>query len=132
VVVVVAAIVEDNGKFLVSRRLEGTHLAGLWEFPGGKCAPTESHEDCLGRELREELGVEANIGAEILATEHDYPERTVRLHFRRCTIRGKPQSMLGQQIRWADRQELSTLQFPDADAELIKVLTQSTSGGRAL
>jgi len=123
VIVVLAAIVEDDGRFLVARRLDGTHLAGLWEFPGGKCGPDESHEACLARELREELGVEATVGAEILTTEHHYPERSVRLHFRRCTIVGEPQSMLGQQIRWVDRRELGTLPFPDADRELIRILT---------
>ena len=92
-----AAVIERDGRFLVTRRLEGTHLAGLWEFPGGKCEPGETHEACLARELMEELGVVATIGDEILVTEHAYPERTVRLHFRamryspanreRCSVR---------------------------------------------
>ena len=124
-VVVVAAIIERNGRFLVAKRLAGTHLSGLWEFPGGKC---ESHEDlagCLARELEEELGVAATIGAEVLQTEHAYPEKTVRLHFHRCDIAGDPQPRLGQDIQWVSRDELKDLEFPAADKELIDLLLRS-------
>jgi mutator protein MutT len=124
VIVVVAAIVEDDGRFLLSRRLAGTHLAGTWEFPGGKCEAGETHEQCLARELREELGVDADVGGELLVTEHVYPERTVRLHFRRCVLNGAPQAILGQQIRWAHRTELKSLDFPAADRALVEFLSQ--------
>jgi len=125
-IVVVAAIIEDRGRFLLSRRLPGTHLAGTWEFPGGKCDEGESHEACLARELREELGVGAVVGGEILITEHAYPERTVRLHFRRCAIDHAPQAMLGQQLRWAARDELRSIDFPAADQALVDLLTSPT------
>jgi len=81
--VVLAAVIEREGRLLVTQRLQDTHLADYWEFPGGKCEPGETHEACLARELREELDAGADIGPEILATEYAYPERTVRLHFRR-------------------------------------------------
>jgi 8-oxo-dGTP diphosphatase len=123
---VVAAVIEDRGRFLLARRLAGTHLAGTWEFPGGKCEPGETHEACLVRELREELDVEAIIGPEILVTEHTYPERTVRLHFRACAITGPPRAMLGQSLRWASREELGSIEFPAADRTLVVLL----SGGR--
>jgi mutator protein MutT len=119
VIVVIAAVIERDGRFLVARRLKGTHLAGVWEFPGGKCEPGETHADCLARELREELGVRATIGDEIASVQHDYPDRTVRLFFRRCTIEGDPCPMLGQQLRWASRDELKRLEFPEADRGLI-------------
>jgi mutator protein MutT len=122
-IVVVAAVVERDEAFLVTRRLRGTHLAGLWEFPGGKCEPGESHEACLERELLEELGVRATVGDELLTTEHAYPERTVRLHFRRCAIDGTPQPLLGQSIKWVARTDLRTLEFPAADAVLIDLLS---------
>ena len=121
-VVVLAGVIERDGRFLLARRLEHTHLAGYWEFPGGKCEPHESHEACLIRELREELDVRAVVGDEILATEHTYPERTVRLHFRRCDIDGEPRPLLGQELRWVGREELRTLQLPPADDELIAIL----------
>lgn len=125
IIVVLAAVVERDGLILVTRRLEGTHLAGLWEFPGGKCGAEETHEACLARELDEELGVRSTIGREILETEHVYPERTVRLHFRLCEIHDEPRPMLGQDIRWIERTRLSTLEFPEADTELIALLTAS-------
>src|SRR5205085_1728945 len=84
-IVVAAAVIERDGRFLMARRLKGTHLEGLWEFPGGKCQPAETIPACLERELREELGVESHIGSEIVVTEHVYAERTVRLHFHACT-----------------------------------------------
>ena len=122
-IVVLAGVIERDGRFLVTRRLKHTHLADYWEFPGGKCEPDETHEACLAREFREELGVRVDVGEEILSTEHAYPEQTVRLHFRWCRLDGDPQPMLGQAIRWVTRAELASLPFPDADRELIDVLT---------
>ena len=125
-IVVLAAIIEEDGRFLLSRRLAGTHLAGAWEFPGGKCEAGETHEGCLARELREELGVGAVVGRELLVTDHAYPERTVRLHFRRCTLDGAPRAMLGQQLRWAARDELRSIEFPAADQAVVELLTAQT------
>ena len=126
-VIVLAAVIERDGRILVTRRLRDTHLAGLWEFPGGKCDPGESHEACLLRELIEELGVSARVGDEILVTEHAYPERTVRLHFRRCEIDDDPRPLLGQEMQWVARTDLRTLEFPEADARLIAILTGPSS-----
>jgi 8-oxo-dGTP diphosphatase len=125
-IVVLAAVVERDGRLLVSRRLTGTHLAGLWEFPGGKCEPGETHEACLARELMEELGVRATIGREVFVTEHAYDDRTVRLHFRECSIAGQPAPLLGQQIQWVARAALDTLAFPPADKELIDMLARGS------
>jgi 8-oxo-dGTP diphosphatase len=125
---VVAAIIEDNGRFLLSRRLAGTHLAGTWECPGGKCEAGESHEACLVRELREELDVEATVGDEILVVEHTYPERRVRLHFRHCRIGSRPTAMLGQELRWAAPDELASIEFPEADRALVERLAQRRNG----
>jgi len=121
-VVVTAAVVERDGCFLVTRRQKGVHLEGYWEFPGGKCDPGESLAACLARELREELDVGATVGTEIFTTTHAYPDRSVELHFLRCTIDREPQSILGQEIRWVKREDLESLQFPPADAELIAML----------
>ena len=123
-VVVQAAIIERDGRFLLTRRLRGTHLAGLWEFPGGKCGPDETAEACLARELAEELGVVARVGELVLETVHAYPERTVHLYFRRCEIDGEPVARLNQEMRWTSREELPRLEFPEADRELIQRLSQ--------
>jgi 8-oxo-dGTP diphosphatase len=120
--IVAAAVVERQGRFLVTRRKAGTHLAGLWEFPGGKCEPAESLESCLARELREELAVDAIIHEEMLATAYDYPDRRVELHFFRCSISTEPTPALGQDMRWVSSEELRRLELPSADASLIGLL----------
>ena len=121
-IVVVAAVIERNGRLLLTRRLEGTHLAGRWEFPGGKCDPGESHADCLSRELREELDVGVRTGPLVLTTTHAYAERTVELHFYEAALDGEPTPQLGQEMRWVARKELAALDFPEADAALIERL----------
>jgi 8-oxo-dGTP diphosphatase len=122
--IVVAAIVERDGRVLVTRRQAGVHLEGLWEFPGGKCHEGESHQDALVRELREELDVRVEVGSRLFETSHIYPDRMVELHFYRCTLLGTPRPMLGQEMRWVEREALGSLEFPPADRELIEVLTR--------
>jgi mutator protein MutT len=122
-VVVCAAIIERNGRFLVTRRQRGVHLEGYWEFPGGKCDPGETLSGCLARELKEELSLETQVGEELLATTYTYPERSVELHFFRCDAVGEPAPQLGQEMRWAERDALKSLVFPPADTELIAMLT---------
>lgn len=121
-IVVVAAVIEQDGRFLVTRRQADVHLAGLWEFPGGKIDPDETHAAALGREIREELDTGVEINELVLATTHTYPEQTVTLYFYRCRLIGDPRPMLGQEMRWVSREELPTLLFPEADAELIRIL----------
>jgi 8-oxo-dGTP diphosphatase len=130
-VVVAAAIIERGGRLLVTKRREGTHLAGLWEFPGGKCHEGESLHVCIARELDEELDVAVVVGDELLATDHAYPDRRVELHFLRCELLGEPAPQLGQQMRWVSRAELSTLQMPPADAELVRLLSEQARRRRA-
>jgi mutator protein MutT len=125
-IVVTAAIIERDGQFLVTRRQPGVHLAGAWEFPGGKCDAGESLSACMARELREELAIEAAIGLEVLTTKHDYADRRVELHFFRCESADEPSPVLGQEMRWVGRHELGQLEFPPADAELIRILTSSS------
>jgi 8-oxo-dGTP diphosphatase len=118
-VVVVAAVVERDGRFLVTRRPRGTHLEGCWEFPGGKCHPDETREQALKREILEELGADITDLREIFEVTHPYQDRTVELHFFRCSLASEPRPLLGQEARWVARAALATLQFPPADAELI-------------
>jgi 8-oxo-dGTP diphosphatase len=127
VTVVVAAVIEEDGCFLVTRRLAGTHLAGLWEFPGGKVDPDEQHDAALKREIREELGADVDVRDLMLHTSHQYPEKTVALYFYGCRLLGPPQPLLGQEMRWVARADLNTLGFPAADAELLALLTAARS-----
>jgi mutator protein MutT len=121
-IVVTAAIVKDHGRYFVTRRLKGTHLEGLWEFPGGKIEAGESLADGLRRELQEELGTEVDVGEEVFTVTHHYPDRSVELHFLACTFLNAPVPLLGQEMRWVPREELRSLEFPPADEELIRVL----------
>jgi mutator protein MutT len=121
--VVAAAVIERGGRFLLTRRPRGVHLEGCWEFPGGKCDAGETLAACLIREVREELAVEVRVGAEVFATTHAYPDRSIELHFFACELAGVPAPQMGQEMRWVRRAELSTLELPPADAELIAKLS---------
>jgi 8-oxo-dGTP diphosphatase len=123
--VVTAAVVERGGCLLVTRRLEGSHMEGFWEFPGGKCEPGESPTDCLARELREELGVAATVHEEVYRTTYAYGDRVLDLRFFRCDLADEPRPLLGQQVRWVPRSELASLDFPPADAELVARLASA-------
>ena len=128
-IVVTAAIIERDGAFLVTRRPRGVHLEGLWEFPGGKCEPGESHEGCLRREIQEELDTDVRVSEEIFGVTHSYDDRRVELHFLRCEMLGEPRPLLGQEMKWVAREALDQLSFPPADAELIVRLRKGCEGG---
>jgi mutator protein MutT len=128
---VVAAIIERDGPILITRRLQGTHLEGLWEFPGGKVHAGESHVAALQREIREELDAEITVGELVLSTTHHYEDRSVTLHFYRCSLHGEPRAVLGQEMRWTEPRHLRTLSFPPADAQLIDRLSGEPLGSGA-
>jgi mutator protein MutT len=121
-VAVVAAVIEHDNRFLITRRQDGVHLAGHWEFPGGKVGAGESHAAALRREILEELDTDVVVNDLVLETAHAYPDRTVTLFFYRCDLLGTPKPMLGQEMDWIARSELSSLLFPPADDELIRML----------
>jgi mutator protein MutT len=123
-IVVTAAVIERDGCFLVTRRQKGVHLEGFWEFPGGKCDEGETLVACLARELQEELDVGAQIGREVYSVTHEYPDRSIELHFFACALVGNPRPLIGQEMRWVRREDLSSLEFPPADAELIQRLSR--------
>jgi mutator protein MutT len=126
VIQVAAGLIVREGRYLIARRKAGSHLGGLWEFPGGKREPGETLEDCLRREAREELGIE--IGQPILfrTLRYDYPEKSVELHFFRCAIeRGEAQPIGCADLRWVAPQELPAFEFPPADLSLVKLLQET-------
>jgi 8-oxo-dGTP diphosphatase len=125
IIVVAAAVIEVECRFLVTRRQKGVHLEGVWEFPGGKCDGGETLHECLARELREELDVPSRVGEEIFSTTHEYPDRSIELHFFRCELLGDPRPQLGQDMRWVARADLAALDFPPADAALIEILRRA-------
>ena len=123
VVQVAAGLILREGHYLIARRKVGTHLGGLWEFPGGKCEPGESLEDCLHRELREELGIAVTSPVHFRTIRHKYPGKTVELHFFRCAIsQGEASALDCEEVRWVMPDEMTDYEFPPADRPLIEAL----------
>ena len=123
---VAAGLVFRDGRLLITRRSAGAHLAGLWEFPGGKREPGETFQQCLRRELREELGIQVRVLSLFEDLVHHYPERSVRLKFFRCRwLRHEPAPILCESLAWITRDQLSQYPFPAADARLLDKLRQA-------
>ena len=126
VIDVAAGLVFRNGMLLITQRHADDHLGGLWEFPGGKREPNETFEECLVRELREELGIEVIVGELIESLTHTYPEKTVHLKFFRCVWKEhEPQSLGCSAFQWVSAHELGSYEFPAADARLLKTLRET-------
>jgi mutator protein MutT len=120
-----AALIFHHGKLLVAQRQADAHLGGLWEFPGGKREPGETFEQCLVREIREELGVEISVGELFEEVTHAYPEKSVHLKFFICClISGAPQPLGCAALRWVEKTELADFKFPAADAQLLEKLSR--------
>ncbi|MGD0253836.1 MAG: 8-oxo-dGTP diphosphatase MutT [Verrucomicrobiota bacterium] len=120
---VAAALIFRDGKLLITRRRAEAHLGGLWEFPGGKREPDETFEQCVARELREELGVEISVGDLFEEIVHAYPEKTVHLKFFVCRLEGGEPEPLGcAALKWVGKPELDEYAFPAADARLLDKL----------
>jgi 8-oxo-dGTP diphosphatase len=120
---VVAAALFDRGRVLIAERPSGKHMAGWWEFPGGKVGAGETDSQALVRELREELGVEAEPSHEIMTLTHDYPDRVVDLVlFRATVLRGEPRGLDGQRLKWVDCGALASERLLEADRPFIAAL----------
>ena len=120
---VTAGLVLKDGKLLITRRPEGTHLAGYWEFPGGKQEPGESLEACLEREIREELGMEVKAVKELLKVNHDYQTKSITLHLFQCDwSNGTPTPIGCDELRWVRPLELANYQLPPPDLQLLPVI----------
>lgn len=118
---------------LVSRRHDHAHLGGLWEFPGGKLEPGETEAEALVRELREELGIEVEVGAAWGELIHDYDDRRVALSFWFAEVRrGSPRPLEVAEVRWVPVEELHALDFPGADDPLVRSLQAVAARGEAL
>jgi mutator protein MutT len=121
--VVAAAVIDATGRVLIAQRPVGKHLAGGWEFPGGKLEPGEDRLAGLVRELREELGITVASPRPLIRVRHAYPSREVLLdiwvvrHYR-----GEPQGLDGQALRWCTQDELATAELLPADKPIVAAL----------
>lgn len=125
---VAAAVIRNNRKILITQRPDKGLLGGLWEFPGGKKEPFESLEDCLKREIREELDIEIDVGENFIQVRHAYSHFRITLHCFFCRKKPGRITPLGvKAFRWVDPGELEEFAFPRADQKVIEFLTKKAS-----
>ena len=122
---VTAGLIWKEGKLLIATRPKGTHLEGLWEFPGSKQEEGEDLKECLKREIEEELDIKVRVDDPFLTVDHEYPNKRISLHVFNCTwLKGEPAPLQGQMIRWITLAELSKFSFPPPDVQVIEALTR--------
>ncbi len=123
---VAAGVLQRDGKILISKRRKGSHLEGFWEFPGGKREQGESLEECLKRELFEELGIRVSVGPRIAAVPVDYPLKRIVLYGFCCTLEeGEPRALEHQRIKWVSPLELARFKLPPPDVVIARKLAGS-------
>lgn len=123
--VVAAAIFDASGRVLIAERPAGKHMAGRWEFPGGKVAPGESEEAALARELQEELGIKVVSARPLMRLTHRYPDRDVELSMWVVErYDGEPQPLDGQGLKWVERSRLTAEDILEADGPFVAALVQ--------
>ncbi len=120
---VVAAEIEKDGCFLITQRMSKAVLPDLWEFPGGRVERGETNQEALAREIKENLGVEVEVGLLSLHVSHEYAEYTLDLLVFKATItEGEPQPIGVQSFRWVPPTEFGQFQFPGADQQTVDAL----------
>ena len=125
---VTAAIIEKNGKILIAKRRAGDRFEGKWEFPGGKLEPGEAPEECLRRELREELGIETRIGEPILTSRYESALLSIELLAYRVTyLSGKFRFSDHDDIQWVAAAELGQFDFTEPDLPIVRLIIEKKS-----
>ncbi|MEK6586381.1 MAG: (deoxy)nucleoside triphosphate pyrophosphohydrolase [Nitrospirota bacterium] len=129
VIEVAAGLIHRDGRYLIARRKPGVHLAGFWEFPGGKREMGESLTECLQRELFEELSVRIDQPIPYRVIRHDYLDQIIELHFFLCAIeQGEPVPIGCEEIRWVYPEDFTEFTFPPADYAVIDALRRDAFG----
>jgi 8-oxo-dGTP diphosphatase len=124
---VTAAIIQDGEKYFITRRGPAEKLAGFWEFPGGKVEENETLQDCLKRELKEELGIDANVGAELTSSDYIYEHGSIRLAALTATIvNGRPTLTVHDKYDWLRPAEILKLKLAPADIPIAEFLLNKT------
>ncbi len=123
--IIAAGVIYKRGNILIQQRLSKGLLGGLWEFPGGKLKVNESLEQCVAREVREELGIEIRVGEKIIAVEHAYSHFSITLHAFRCEfVSGRVKLSSAQRFKWVRPRELEQYAFPAANKKVIAALVK--------
>ncbi len=119
-----AGLIRKDGQFLISKRLKGSHLEGYWEFPGGKQEKGESIQNCLEREIVEELNLKVRAGQVSLVIDHEYETKIISLHIMDCTILdGEPRAIECQEFKWIALEDFNKFVFPPPDMKVIEFLS---------
>ena len=117
------ALIDVDGRVLISKRPDNKAMGGMWEFPGGKQEPGEPIRDTISRELREELAIEVSVEQELVQVDHAYSHKKLRFVVHLCDLMaGKPQPLCSQQVRWVQPNELENYAFPAANTKIIESL----------
>lgn len=124
----VAVIWNDQEQILIDQRRQEGLLGGLWEFPGGKIEPGETVEECIQREIKEEIGIEITVGEQLISIDHAYSHFKVTLMVHHCQyVSGEPQAIECEQVRWVSLEKLEEYPFPAANVQIIEALKRGTS-----
>jgi 8-oxo-dGTP diphosphatase len=122
----VAVIWNDQKQILIDRRRQEGTMGGLWEFPGGKIELGETVEECIQREIKEELGIEIEVREHLITIDHTYTHLRVSLTVHQCSyLTGIPQPLECDEIRWVTVDELEQFAFPQANSQIIAALKES-------
>ncbi len=125
-VTVTAGAIIRRGRILAARRYIGAARGGLWELPGGKVEPGETSEQCLRRELDEELGVQVQVGDLLAQVVHPYPELTIRLQVYSCRLMGgEPEAKVHDALAWLNAVEALALEWSPADQAVVGVVVKA-------
>lgn len=125
---VTAAIIEKENQILIARRKQGKHLAGFWEFPGGKIEKGETPEYCLKRELLEELGIEVSVGEFFMENTHKYDEKTILLKSYMCELKTDEIELNDHdKVEWIHLSQLRDYKFAPADIGIVNKLLNENS-----
>ncbi|PSO51500.1 MAG: 8-oxo-dGTP diphosphatase MutT [Cyanobacteria bacterium QH_8_48_120] len=121
----VAVIWNERGQILIDRRRPEGLMGGMWEFPGGKIEANETVQDCIKREIREELAIEIEVEEHLITIDHAYTHFRVTLNVHHCRyLSGEPQPLVCDEIRWVTLEEINQFPFPEANTEIIRALPQ--------
>ncbi|MBE9222709.1 8-oxo-dGTP diphosphatase MutT [Cyanobacterium stanieri LEGE 03274] len=123
-----AVIVNDEGLILIDKRRNKGTMANKWEFPGGKFEDGENAQECIVREIKEELGIDIRVGKHLMNVRHDYPHVSLTLMvYYAHILSGEPKTLECAEIRWVKPEQLSDFDFPDANYQIIeKIQAQKT------
>jgi len=127
---VAAGLIQRHGKILITKRPAGSHLAGYWEFPGGKKEEGETLPECLEREIREELGVNVRVERFLCRVEHEYESKSISLHLYKCSAPDEEPVPVGcESLAWVEPKELGNFLMPPADEKFISLIQERRKQG---